>query len=146
MKDRTDGLLETSRRHLFGSVSMPIMAEAAEDQYFNALAEEEWVRSERKLRFMVHFADILTTLEMDVLCVVGDECRDRGHCELSIDAIAEEALVTNARVYSALRAARRLGLIEMQENVIRVVSPEWQALLIGKECSPDRPERNDVGT
>jgi hypothetical protein len=143
VKDRTDGLLEASRRRLAGSASIPIMAEAAEDQYFNALAEEEWASSERKLRFMVHFADILTTLEMDVLCVVGDECRDRGHCALSIDAIAEEALVSNARVYSALRAARRLGLIEIQENVIRIISPEWQALLISEE-SPS--ERDDVGT
>jgi hypothetical protein len=142
MKDRTDGLLEASRRRLAGSASMPIMADAAVDQYFNALAEGELARSERKLRFKVHFADVLTTLEMDVLCVVGDGCRDHGHCALSIDAIAEKALVSNARVYSALRAARRLGLIEIQENVIRIISPEWQALLISEE-SPS--ESDDVG-
>jgi hypothetical protein len=106
MKDRTDGLLEASRRRLAGSASMPIMADAAVDEYFNALAEEELARFERKLRFKVHFADVLTTLEMEVLCVVGDDCCDHGHCGLSIDAIAEEALVSNARVYSALRAAR----------------------------------------
>jgi hypothetical protein len=135
-----------NRINLAISVSMPIMVDAAVDQCFNALAEEELARSERKLRFKVHFADVLTTLEMDVLCVVGDECWDHGHCGLSIDAIAEEALVSNARVYSALRAACRLGLIEIQENVIRIVSPEWQALLIEEDCSPDRRERNDVGT
>jgi hypothetical protein len=146
MKDKTDGLLEASRRRLAGSVSMPIMADAAVDQYFNALAGEELARLERKLCFKVRFADVLTTLEMEVLCVVGDECWDHGHCGLSIDAIAEEALVSNARVYSALRAACRLGLIEIQENVIRIVSPEWQALLIEEDCSPDRRERNDVGT
>jgi hypothetical protein len=142
MKNKIDGLLEASRRRLAGSASMPIMADAAVDQYFNALAEGELARSERKLRFKVHFADVLTTLEMDVLCVVGDECRDHGHCALSIDAIAEKALVSNARVYSALRAARRLGLIEIQKNVIRIISPEWQALLIS-EKSPS--ERDDVG-
>jgi hypothetical protein len=139
-------LLKATRRRLTGSAPIPVMTEAARDPYFNVLVEEELARSERKLRFRVHFTDLLTTLEMDVLCVVGDECCHHGQCGLSIEGIAQKALVSNARVYSALRAACRLGLIEIQENVIRIVSPEWQALLIGEECSPDRRERDEVET
>ena len=121
------------------------MAETAVHDYSYGLVEEELARCERKLRFRVHFADVLTTLEMDILCVVGEECWDHAYCGLSIDAIAKQALVSNARVYSALRAACRLGLIEIQENVIRIVSPEWQTLLIGEECSPDRREDDVIG-
>ena len=46
--------------------------------------------------------------------------------------IADEALVSHRTVHRALHVARALGLIEMQENVIRIVSPEWQALLFGE--------------
>jgi DNA-binding transcriptional regulator YhcF (GntR family) len=69
------------------------------------------------------------------LGAVGKECWDHGHCALSIDAIADEALVSHRTVRRALHVARALGLIETQGNVIHIVSPEWQALLIGEEGS-----------
>jgi hypothetical protein len=64
---------------------------------------------------------------------IGEECWDHGFCALSIDALADEALVSRRTMHNALRAARELGLIEMQGNVIRIISPEWQALLREQE-------------
>jgi hypothetical protein len=69
------------------------------------------------------------------LGAVGEKCWNCGHYALSIDVIADEALVSHRAVHRALHAARALGLIEMQENIIRIVSPVWQALLIGEEGS-----------
>jgi len=70
-----------------------------------------------------------------VLGAVGEKCWNFGHWTISIDAIADEALVSHKTVRRALHVARALGLIEMQENIIRIVSPKWQALLIGEEGS-----------
>ena len=111
------------------------VAEAAEAQYWDALADDEFERYERKQRFIDHFAAVLTNRQANVLGAVGEKCWNCGHYALSIDAIADEALVSHRAVHRALHAARALGLIEMQENVIRIVSPEWQTLLIGEEGS-----------
>jgi DNA-binding transcriptional regulator YhcF (GntR family) len=64
-----------------------------------------------------------------VLGVLAEECAKHGQCTLSVGKLADAAFVTNATVRRALHAARTLGLIEMPEDVIRIVSPEWQALL-----------------
>ena len=61
-----------------------------------------------------------------VLCIVADECRVRGSSDLSLDEIADKASE------SALRKARELGLITMQNrgrltNVVRIIAPEWLA-------------------
>jgi hypothetical protein len=101
--------------------------------YWNALVDDEFDRYERRQRFIDHFAAILTHRQAEVLGVVAEECADHGHCALSIDALAYEAVVSRWVVHGALRAARTLCLIEMREGVIRIVSPEWQALLREQE-------------
>jgi hypothetical protein len=147
VKDRTDGLLEASRRRLAGSASIPIMAEAAEDQYFNALAEEEWASSERKLRFMVHFADILTTLEMDVLCVVGTSAGIAGTVR-SLSTLSRKRRSSVTRGCTA-RYARPAGSASSRYR--RTSSASFRPN--GKPCSSAKRahrnvmtlERDDVG-
>jgi AcrR family transcriptional regulator len=68
-----------------------------------------------------------------VLGAIAEQCWDRGHCTLSIDAIADEALVSRRTVYYALRSARDLGLIREAGGLIRIVGPKWQALLREQE-------------
>jgi hypothetical protein len=102
--------------------------------HWNALVDDEFDRYERRQRFIDHFAAVLTRRQAEVLGVIADECADRGHCALSIDALAYEAVVSRWTVYDALRAARALGLIEMtQRNIVRIISVEWQALLREQE-------------
>jgi predicted DNA-binding protein YlxM (UPF0122 family) len=122
-------VLEASRRRLAGGASIPILAEAAEAQHWEGLADDEFDRYERKQRFVDHFAVSLTHRQAEVLGVVAEECQDHGHCALSISEIAEEAFVSHGTVYNALRVALELGLIEMrEENVIRIIAPERQAV------------------
>ena len=82
-------------------------------------------------RLAYHF----TTGEQAVLTIVGTVCKAGGRCVLPIDAIAAKAGVSRTTVQNALRAAKRLGFISVQErrfrgrasdfNVLQVVSPEW---------------------
>jgi hypothetical protein len=70
---------------------------------------------------------------------VGDEVLARGFCDLHIDAIAARAGVCRTTTQNALRMARMLGMITVQErrrrgqksltNIIRIVSAEWQSWL-----------------
>jgi hypothetical protein len=71
-----------------------------------------------------------------VLRVVGNEVREHGSCSLYIDQIAAMAGYHRTTVQNALRQARRLGLITVEErrppgrrkslnNIIRIVSEEW---------------------
>jgi hypothetical protein len=106
-----------------------MMAEAAAAQYWNALDSEQFERYERRQRFIDHFAGILNHRQAAVLGAIAEQCWDRGCCALSIDAIADEAVVSIRTVYYALRSARDLGLIREGGGLIRIVSPEWQALL-----------------
>lgn len=87
-----------------------------------------------------------TTSEAAVLRIVGDECRDKGRCVLPIDAIAARAGVGRTTVQNALRLARRLGMVEIEErrqegaknlpNRVSVVDREWRQWL---ERGPRRP-------
>jgi hypothetical protein len=80
-----------------------------------------------------------------VLRIVGDECRANGTCSLHLDAIAARAGVCRSTVRNALREARRLGLITLQErrrigqpsltNVVRIASSEWKLWLRSAEGS-----------
>jgi hypothetical protein len=80
-----------------------------------------------------------------VLRIVGDECRANGTCSLHLDAIAARAGVCRSTVRNALREARRLGLITLQErrrfgepsltNIVRIVSSEWKLWLRSVENS-----------
>lgn len=80
-----------------------------------------------------------TQAEVAALAVVARECQRRGRCELPIDALAALAGVSRTTVQNALRHARRMGALAVQErrrrgqksltNVVVVAAPEWQAWL-----------------
>jgi hypothetical protein len=74
--------------------------------------------------------------EVAVLRVIGDQVKRHGTCSLYIDAIAAMAGMHRTTVQNALRQARRLGLITVEErrppgrrkslnNIVRIVSEEW---------------------
>jgi hypothetical protein len=75
------------------------------------------------------------TLGQDAtLCVIANEYRTHGCCDLSLDEIADKASVGRSALQSALRKARELGLITVQNrgrltNVVRIIAPEWLAWL-----------------
>src|SRR3954470_1677164 len=76
-----------------------------------------------------------TVSELAVLRIVGDEVRQRGHCDRCVDELAARAGVCRSLVKNAIRTAARLGLVPVEErrsggrrslpNVVRVVSREW---------------------
>lgn len=80
-----------------------------------------------------------TTGELAVLSVIARQCQRTGSCDWFLDRIAAVAGVSRTTVRNALKQARALGLITVQErrltawrsdsNLIRVVSPEWSAWL-----------------
>lgn len=86
-----------------------------------------------------------TVGELAALRIVADEARQHGGCRLHIDAIAARAGVCRSTVQNALRAARRLGLITVQErrrrgrpsltNVVRVISRQWLVWIGFKKTS-----------
>ena len=90
-------------------------------------------------------ASRFTTSEAAVLRIVGDECRERGRCDLCLDAIAARAGVGRTTAQKALREAKILGMIEIRErprvgakndtNLVTVVDREWRQWL---ERSPKR--------
>lgn len=75
--------------------------------------------------------------EQAALAVVAAEVAKRGDCRLALGHIAAVAGVSISTVKRALRAARGLGLISVEErrltwrrnlpNVVRLISPEWRA-------------------
>src|SRR3954453_11450018 len=93
-----------------------------------------------------------TLAEVAVLAVIAAEHRKRGDCRLTNKEIADVAGVCLTSVKNALRAARALGLLSLEErrltafrndsNVVRIIAPEWRAWLRlrggGKSvpCSP----------
>jgi DNA-binding CsgD family transcriptional regulator len=84
-------------------------------------------------------ASRFTLAEQAVLAVVSAEHRKRGDCRLTNKEIADVAGVSITTVKNALRAARALNLLSIEErrltafrnasNVVRIVSPEWRAWL-----------------
>jgi hypothetical protein len=54
------------------------VAEAAEAQYWDALADDEFERYERKQRFIDHFAAVLTNRQANVGCRRGEVLELRG--------------------------------------------------------------------
>lgn len=75
--------------------------------------------------------------EMAVMAVVSMEVIRDGKCTLCLDRIAACAGVSRTTAKNALRHAERLRLVTIEErrqtfwrnltNVVRIVSPEWQA-------------------
>src|SRR5829696_6941465 len=84
-------------------------------------------------------ASRFTLAEQAVLAVVAAEHRKRGDCRLTNKEIADVAGVSVTTVKNALRAARAINLISIEErrltafrnasNVVRIMSPEWRAWL-----------------
>lgn len=80
-----------------------------------------------------------TLAEHAVLACVAAETARRGDCRLAIEHMAAVAGVSRSTVRNAIREARRLGLLTVEErrvagrrsrtNIVRVVSPEWVAWL-----------------
>src|SRR4051795_4271166 len=80
-----------------------------------------------------------TLAEQAALAVVAAEHRRRGDCRLTNKEIADVAGVSITTVKNALRVARALNLISVEErrlsafrnapNIVRIVSPEWRAWL-----------------
>lgn len=89
-----------------------------------------------------------TLAEQAVLALVAAETVRRGDCRLAISHIAAVAGVSRSTVKNAIREAKRLGLVTVEErkltgfrnlsNVVRIVSPEWQAWNRLARHSPDR--------
>lgn len=80
-----------------------------------------------------------TTAQLAVLSVVGRECQKAGTCRLPMDAIAALAGTCRTTVRNALRLARALGFVTVQErrqdrarnlpHIIAVVLDEWRQWL-----------------
>lgn len=80
-----------------------------------------------------------TLAEVAVLSVVAGEVARRGLCRLTIGHVAALAGVCRSTVKNAIREARSLGLITVEEwrlsawrsapNTIRIVAPEWRSWL-----------------
>src|SRR3954447_11416358 len=80
-----------------------------------------------------------TTAETAVLAVIAAENRKRGDCRLTNKEVADVAGVSITSVKNALRAARALNLLAIEErrlsafrnasNMVRIVDPSWRAWL-----------------
>ena len=93
--------------------------------------------------------------EVAALTVIAREVQRLGDCRLCVDAIAAMAGTSRSVVKRALRQARALGLVEVEErpqpgrkhlpNIIRIAAPEWRAWLRLGDRGPkrDRPEYKD---
>lgn len=84
-------------------------------------------------------AALFTPGEQAALAVVAWEAQRGGDCRKSHAEIARMAGVSATVAKDALREARRLGLISVEErrvsrtrnlpNIVRIISPEWRAWL-----------------
>jgi len=78
-----------------------------------------------------------TLAEAAVLAVVANEVVKRADCRMAVGHIAAVAGVGRSTVKAAIRRARMLGLLTVQErtqtawrnlpNILRITSPEWVA-------------------
>lgn len=84
-------------------------------------------------------AALFTVSELAVLRIVGDECREKGRCDRTLDELATRAGCCRSSARNAIRAARQHGLLHVEErrlpgrrnlpNVVSITSPEWGAWL-----------------
>ncbi|ACB28448.1 hypothetical protein [Methylobacterium radiotolerans] len=93
-----------------------------------------------------------TLAEAAVLALIAAETARRGDCRLAVGHVAAIAGVAETTVRNAIRQARKLGLVTVEErrvtgfrndtNIIRIVSPEWTAWLrlARKSVRPSLPE------
>ncbi|XYD06462.1 transcriptional regulator (plasmid) [Methylorubrum populi] len=99
-----------------------------------------------------------TLAEAAVLAVVTLEVVKRGDCRMHIDHIAAVAGVSRSTVKTALRQARTLGLLTVEErrssawrnlsNVVRIISREWLAWmrLARQAVAPGGGVKSPTGT
>jgi hypothetical protein len=90
-----------------------------------------------------------TTGELAVLRIVGDEVRERGHCDRTLAELAARAGVCRTLAKSVMRRAAQDGLVTIEErrregrrnlpNVVRVVSREWLQWLAKRPRSERQP-------
>ncbi|GJE14563.1 helix-turn-helix domain-containing protein [Methylobacterium longum] len=91
-----------------------------------------------------------TLAEQAVLALVAAETARRKDCRLSVPNLAAVAGVAETTVRNAIREARQLGLLTVEErqitgfrndtNIVRIVSPEWTAWLrLARKGSPAIP-------
>ena len=88
-------------------------------------------------RLPLGIAARFTLAEQAVLALVAAETARRKDCRLSIENMAAVAGVCRSTVKNAIREARHLGLLTVEErqitgfrndtNVLRIISPEWLA-------------------
>ena len=96
-----------------------------------------------------------TVGELAVLRIVGDEVRERGHCDRTLGEISARAGVCRTVAKNAVRAAAAMGLLTVQErrregqvnlpNVLRVVSRDWLQWLERKADRPHRSASKPIG-
>ena len=98
-------------------------------------------------------ASHFTQAEVAALAIIAGEVKIRGQCELPIDAIAAMAGVGRTSVQNALRQARRLGLVSIEErrrrgqksdtNVVFIIAPDWRAWLRLRGDRVQKTEHHD---
>lgn len=84
-------------------------------------------------------ASRFTLAEHAVMALIAAEIARRGDCRLSVPHLAAVVGVAETTVRNAIREARKLGLLTVEErrvtgfrnlpNIVRIVSPEWTAWL-----------------
>ena len=77
--------------------------------------------------------------EQGVLALVAAETARRGDCRLAVGHVAAIVCASETTVRNAIREARKLGLVTVEErpvtgfrnlpNIVRIVSAEWTAWL-----------------
>jgi hypothetical protein len=90
-----------------------------------------------------------TIAEQAVLAVVAVKVAEHGACGLTIGHIAALAGVSETTVRNAIREAKALGLVTVEErrksawvsypNLVRIVSPEWASWLRLHGCKSVKP-------
>lgn len=92
-----------------------------------------------------------TTGELAVLRIIGDEWRGKGACVRSLAEIAARAGVSRTTTQNAIRQARAMGMLKVEErpvrgaknlpNKITVVCDEWKSWL-KRGPKPDRVQKS----
>ncbi|MCJ2058141.1 helix-turn-helix domain-containing protein, partial [Methylobacterium sp. J-048] len=90
-------------------------------------------------RMPLGLAAKFTHAEQGVLALVAAETARRGDCRLAVGHVAAIVGVSETTVRNAIREARKLGLVTVEErpvtgfrnlpNIVRIVSAEWTAWL-----------------
>lgn len=98
-----------------------------------------------------------TLAEQAVLALVASESARRGDCRLAVGHVAAIVGVAETTVRNAIREARKLGLVTVEErrisgfrndtNIVRIVSAEWQAWLrLARRGGAARDHRSESGS